>query len=242
MKMSMSVYSMSLILSVFKLIGNGKNMRTTNQVRLIVIATAIFIYSIPRCVGANENTAWSAGYRFEVLTADGSPANEMMGSGGFLHYHIADHYRIEWSFEYVEYDFESPQRYLGFSRASTEEVESRTRSTLISVRVERSWRGRDQYFHPLVFTGLGMGYTVIDDIGGTENGEIFDINAEGGVETVPFCGAGFRYQHMGWEVDGGVKVERHFADWNLEDRVSGREGEVGDYTAWGLWLGLSVFL
>ncbi len=215
-------------------------MRATNHVRLSVVVIAILLCSISLHAGGADNQMWSTGYRFELLTADGSPANDMMGSGAFLQYHVSDHTRIEWSFEYKEYDFEAPQRYVGLSRSSTQDSDSRTRSTLISLRVERSWGGREQCLHPLAFAGLGMGYTVIDDIRGTVNGEAFDINAEGGIETVPSCGIGIRYQRRGWAVDGGLKVERHLADWDLEDRVSGRSGEVGDYTAWGGWLGLSI--
>jgi len=192
--------------------------------------------------GAADDNRWSMGYRFEVLTADGSPANDMMGSGVYAHYHIGSNYRVEWAFEYVEYDFESPQRYLGFPRGGAEETESRTRSTLISLRVERAWLDSQNAVRPFAFVGLGMGYTVIDDFRGSSGGQDFDVNAEGGIETVPDVGIGVRYTARRFMLDGGIKIERHLTDWDLEDRLSGVRGEVGDYTAWGGWIGLSVYL
>ncbi|MFH1748326.1 MAG: hypothetical protein ABIG44_14940 [Planctomycetota bacterium] len=185
---------------------------------------------------------WSIGYRVELLTAGGSPADDMMGSGAYAHYQIGNNYRVEWAFEYVEYDFESPQRYLGFARGATEDVDSRTRCTLISLRVERAWLDAEAAVRPLAFAGLGMGYAVIDDVRGSADNQSFDINAEGGIETVPCAGVGLRYCNRRFTVDGGIKLERHFTDWDLEDRLSGIQGEVGDYTAWGTWIGISVQL
>lgn len=183
---------------------------------------------------------WSAGYRIELLNAGGKPANDMMGSGAFLGYQATEHVRIVASFEYVEYDFESPQRYLGFSKSANEESDSRTRSTLVSLDVERSWGAPTGHWHPFAFAGAGLGYTAIDDIQGTAHGEPFDIRAEGGLETVPRCGLGIRYRRGNWMAAAGGKAERHFADWELEDRRGGRTGEVGDYSAYGGWIELSL--
>ena len=217
-------------------------MKTNRHIRAGIVLAAFALCATVTYAGTTAERKWSMGYRFELLTADGSPANDMMGSGAFAQYHIGNDYRVEWAFEYVEYDFECPQRYLGFARGAAEEDDSRTRSTLISLRVERAWLDADKSIRPFAFVGLGMGYTVIDDIRGGLGEQRFDINAEGGIETVPAAGLGFRYRNRRFMLDGGLKVERHLTDWDLEDRFSGRQGEVGDYTAWGGWLGLSVYL
>ncbi|MDD8042548.1 MAG: hypothetical protein PHG55_02670 [Verrucomicrobiota bacterium] len=97
------------------------------------------------------------------------------------------------------------------------------------------------YYTPReLLTGSPLLKLQINDVRGTANDEAFDINAEGGIETVPSCGFGIRYQHLGWAVDGRLKFERHIADWDWEDQISGRYGEVGNYTAWAVWLGLSA--
>lgn len=212
-----------------------------HSVRLYIVAlTSLCLIS--RALYAETTQPWSAGYRVELLNANGEPANDMMGSGAFVRYRVTDAYQVEAAFEYIEYDFESPQQYLGYSASTTDDADERTRLTLVSLKVERAWGKREQRIRPFAFLGLGMGYAAIDDITGSANGQTYDINAEGGIETVPACGIGIRYQRPRWAVDGGVKVERHISNWRLEDRVSGRTAELDDYTAWGAWLGLCVML
>ena len=217
-------------------------MKQNNSMTRIAIATAVALVSTPRFAAATEARPWSAGYRFELLTADGRPANDMMGSGAFLRYPISADWLVEGAVSYYEYDFEDPQRILGFAGTLVEDADSRTRSTVVSMRMERSWKCRFELLRPLAFAGLGMGYAVVDDRSGTADGRRFDIDSEGGIETIPACGVGVRYVRNGWSADAGVKMERHFADWNLKDRLSGAEGEVGNYTSWGCWAGLSVVL
>ena len=217
-------------------------MKQKNNMTRIAIATAVALGSTLRFADAAEIKPWSAGYRFELLTADGRPANDMMGSGAYLQYQLSEAYRAECAFSYYEYDFEEPQRYLGFSGASVEEDDSRTRLTVVSMRMERLWKCRVEGLRPLAFAGLGMGYAVVDDRRGTAGGRQYDIDAEGGIEAVPVCGLGVQYGRNGWRVDAGVKLERHVADWDMQDRLSGAKGEIGDYTAWGGWAGLSIVL
>ena len=217
-------------------------MKQNNSMTRIAIATAVALVSTPRFAAATEARPWSAGYRFELLTADGRPANDMMGSGAFLRYPISADWLVEGAVSYYEYDFEDPQRILGFAGTLVEDADSRTRSTVVSMRMERSWKCRFELLLPLAFAGLGMGYAVVDDRSGAADGRRFDIDSEGGIETIPACGVGVRYVRNGWSADAGVKMERHFADWNLKDRLSGAEGEVGSYTSWGCWAGLSVVL
>ena len=217
-------------------------MKQNNSMTRIAIATAVALVSTPRFAAATEARPWSAGYRFELLTADGRPANDMMGSGAFLRYPISADWLVEGAVSYYEYDFEDPQRILGFAGTLVEDADSRTRSTVVSMRMERSWKCRFGLLRPLAFAGLGMGYAVVDDRSGAADGRRFDIDSEGGIETIPACGVGVRYVRNGWSADAGVKMERHFADWNLKDRLSGAEGEVGSYTSWGCWAGLSVVL
>ena len=203
------------------------------------------LLSMAFIVVASENlhaavpAPWSIGYRVELLTANGDPANDMMGSGAFLRYAINARDQAEIAFEYVEYDFESPQRALGYARTSGADVEGRTRLNLMSAKLERAWRPA-QVLRPFAFLGLSLGYAKLDDVVGEADGQSFDIDAEGGVESVPAGGVGLRCQQARWMVEIGVKIERHLADWTLEDRRTGRVVEVGDYTAWGAWLGAAV--
>jgi len=204
------------------------------------------LLSMAFIVVASENlqaavpAPWNIGYRVELLTSDGDPANDMMGSGAFLRYAITDRYQAEIAFEYLEYDFESPQRYLGYPRTSGEDLAGRTRLTLVSAKLERAWGQPPQLFRPFAFLGLGLGYAKVDDMASEAEGQSFDIDAEGDLESVPAGGVGLRYQQARWMVEIGVKVERHLTEWTLEDRRTGRVVEVGDYTAWGAWIGSGV--
>lgn len=132
------------------------------------------------------------------------------------------------------------QQQLGFPPSAGDDTDRRTRLTLVSLRVERLWGSPGQALRPFGFVGVGIGYAEIDDVSGAADGQTFNLNAKGGIETVPAGGIGIRYQRPRWAVDGGLKLERHRADWRLEDRATGRMAKLGDYTAWGAWLGLSV--
>lgn len=208
----------------------------------LFIATAAVMMLLGGHLLAATNSPWSAGYRVELLTANGNPANDLMGSGAFLRYWINPRYQAEVAFEYVEYDFESPQQHLGIPASTDQDPEARTRLNLVSFRFERMWRQAGIRIRPFAFLGMGLGYAVIDDIQGTAGDRDYDVKSEGGLESVPACGMGIRYQHNRWMVDGGVKVERHLANWKLEDRMSGGTVELGDYTVWGGWIGLGVLL
>ena len=211
----------------------------TNSARKCIFAVITTVF-ISEHLHAQTPRSWSAGYRVELLNANGEPANDMMGSGAFVRYRANDAYQLEAAFEYFEYDFESPEQYLGISGSISDDADSRTRLTLVSLRVERALGKREQSIRPFGFLGLGIGYAAIDDFTTTANGQTYNINAEGGIETVPACGIGILYERPKWAVDGGIKVERHLSNWRLDEQYSGRTVELNDYTAWGLWLGLSV--
>jgi hypothetical protein len=42
-----------------------------------------------------------------------------------------------------------------------------------------------------------------------------------------------------WSARYEATLEQHFADWDIEDQVSGRTGSCDDYTVYGLRIGMN---
>ncbi|MDD4872288.1 MAG: hypothetical protein PHR77_17170 [Kiritimatiellae bacterium] len=183
---------------------------------------------------------WSAGFRVAILSAGGDPVNDITASAGFAQYRLSESWLIDLSFQYAEYDFESIHYFVNAPSSLSDGPASRSRVTSTSLAIEREWRDPSVLVHPFILFGLGLGYAVIDDVNTVVGDQPVDIRAEGGIEGITTIGCGIRFRHVRWIVECGARLEQHFADWDIENRVSWQQVSIGDYTAWGGWLGLGV--
>jgi hypothetical protein len=114
-------------------------------------------------------------------------------------------------------------------------------STTVSAWAERTF-GRPQGSTEW-FLGAGLGLASIDvpDASGPlAGGGQFAIETEADTEIVVQLLAGVR-RRLGqrWALEFALRADQHFADWQLNDRVSGRTGTIDDYLTVGGHLGLS---
>ena len=143
----------------------------------------------------------------------------------------------------AEYDFEQPARILGLEQdPGVEAIDVVAESTVVSAWLERAF-GREG--GPTAwYLGAGLGTASIDvpeASGPLRDGGTFRIRTEVEREVIPFVLAGVR-RDLGSRLvlDFALRAEQHLADWQLADDVSGRRGEVDDYTAFGGQLGLGL--
>ena len=85
--------------------------------------------------------------------------------------------------------------------------------------------------------GFGLGAASVDvpDVSGpTANGGQFDIHTDVGTEILLSGLAGVR-RNFGenWYAEFRVHATQHFADWQVEDRISGASGSIDDYLSLG---------
>lgn len=212
-------------------------MRT--RLPLAAALSALALLSAP--VRAQEDR-FDLGLRTVLMVADGEPANDIPGFGVFGHYRLSDRWTLGFAVDQAEYDFEEPAKVLGLRQSEDEEaVDSLAESTTFSAWAERTFGqpgARTEWF-----LGAGVGFATIDvpDASGPlQNGGRFDIHTEVDTEIVAQLLAGVRRRFgRRWALEFALRADQHFADWQVEDRVSGRTGAVDDYLAWGGHLGLS---
>jgi hypothetical protein len=93
------------------------------------------------------------------------------------------------------------------------------------------------------YWGVSAGFAnvdVADARGPLAGGGTFDIAQDVGTELVAGAAGGFRLAlGRSWGFDFDLRLEQHFTDWQVTDRVSGRTGELDDYLVQGGRFGLS---
>jgi hypothetical protein len=181
------------------------------------------------------------GARAVLTAADGTPANDIPGYGLFARYRLNERWAIGVSADRTEYDFEEPARILGLTPSpSLEPIDAVAEATVLIVSLERGHRragGRTTWFWSL---GVGTASIDVPDVSGPlANGARFDIRTEADDELIAALAVGLRRDLFARSfVEFALRLDQHFADWQVTDRSSGARGAVGDYLAWGGHLGV----
>ena len=208
--------------------------------RNLVTVIALFLGSA--CLFA-QDPRWDAGVRANIVTASGEPANDILSTGLYVHYYLSNDWALGFAYDRADYDFERPWLVLGFEQdPDVEVIDTTTESTVISAWGERLY-GSAPHVHTW-FLGAGLGHAspdVADVQGPLANGGTFDITTDAGTEILAMVSAGVR-RHFGnhISVELALRLDHHFAEWDVLDRVSGRTAQTGDYTAYGLHVGFGT--
>lgn len=206
------------------------------------IALAASALALCPALARGQEGRFDLGVRGQIMAADGEPANDIPGAGVFGHYRLSDRWKLGFSVDTAEYDFEEPAKIVGLRQSeSLEAIDVLAESTTVSAWIERTFgrpQGRTEWF-----LGAGLGFASIDvpDASGPlQGGGRFDIETEVDTEIVAQLLAGVR-RHFGrrWALEFALRADQHFAEWKLRDRVSGRTGTIDDYLALGGHLGVS---
>lgn len=213
-------------------------MRTSLSSAIALSALAL----LPVPGRAQEDGRFDLGARAVLVGADGVPANDIPGYGVFGHYRLNDRWKLGVAVDTAEFDFEQPARILGLKQSeSVEAFDVKAESTTVSAWIERTFgrpEGRAEWF-----LGAGLGFAsldVPDAIGPLQGGGQFSIVTEADTEFVAQLLGGVRFRFgRRLALELALRADQHFADWQMEDRVSGRTGAIDDYFAYGGHLGLS---
>lgn len=207
--------------------------------RLATPSILLSLLAAAPAVQAQPDTRWELGPRAVVLNAGGEPANDLMGFGAALRWHLNDQWRLGFAVDSITGDFERPYEFVGLS--SPEEIDSTVDALVFSAWIERETGGPERRLRWYWNLGLGFASPDVEDVAGPlAGGGTFDISTDAGTEVLVGAGAGLRLRFgAGWNGEIGVRLDQHFADWEISDRVSGRTGAIDDYTTAGLILGLN---
>ncbi len=191
-------------------------------------------------VQAETDGNYEVSGHLNIVGASGKPSNDILGFGVVVHRKLSDDWYLGFSFENAtDFDVERPNEEIDIKSVSeTDALATMNMFTLVAERRyaldSQNWTG---------FWSLGGGIADIDidnATGDARGGGRFDIEIEADTEYVLLGGVG-ALQKLGehWSARYEATLEQHFADWKIKDKVSGKTGSYGDYTVYGLRLGLN---
>lgn len=192
---------------------------------------------------AEAQDGFDLGVRFNVLTGDGEPTNDILSQGVFGRFRLNDRWRVGVAIDYSpELDVERVADLVGQSQdPAVEVIDAKGTATYLSGWLERvypSAGGRREWFWSL---GAGVGEVDVDDVSGPRaGGGTFSVTTDAGTELIAAASGGLRWLFArSWALEAALRAQQHFADWKLEERVSGATTTVDDYLLTGVHFGVS---
>ena len=181
---------------------------------------------------------FAIGIRGGTFLADGEPSNDLPMFGIYGRYNWSEKWNLGLSLDYLSGDFERPYKLLGID--STTELDSDMTNIIITIWGERELSLKSQKLKPYIAGGIGIGLVDADDLSGdVSGGGLFDIKSDGGTEYIPALAVGLRYLfRKRWEAEITGCYSYHIADWDVEDRISGKSDSIDNYSTYGFYLGL----
>ena len=187
----------------------------------------------------DTESRFEVGLRLMLVTAGGTPANDMMAAGIYGKYRFREKWRVGFAVDSLTGDYERPYEVVGLE--SSEEIDSTIDSVVLSGWIEREYGRSGRKLRWFWTAGLGFASPDTDDVTGpTSTGGMFDITTDAGSETLVGVSAGLRRIFARrWQFEAAVRADHHFTEWVIIDRVSGQTGTIDDYTTHGLQVGIA---
>jgi len=208
-----------------------------NAARVLLVSISMLAVSNAQ---AETDGLYELSARLNIVGANGTPSNDILGFGVILHRKLSDDWYLGVSLENAtDFDVERPNEELDIDSES--ETDALGTMNMITVVAERRYALGSDAWTGFWNLGGGIADIDIDDADGdVEGGGRFDIEIEADTEYVLIGNVG-AMQQLGehWSARYEATLEQHFADWKVTDRVSGRTDSYDDYTVYGLRVGLN---
>lgn len=191
---------------------------------------------------AEDDWRFEIGPRANVLLGNGKPANDILGFGVIGRYKLKDGWFIGAAIDSYDYDFERPAKVVGISADPDEGVIDADGSyTSFSGSIGRLYNETDRGFDWFWTLGLGFASPSVDDVSGpTDTGGTFDITFDVGNEIHLMGTLGTSYNFSSnWSASFVARLEHHFMDIFMMDRVSGNTAKIDSQTTMGASLSLN---
>lgn len=190
-----------------------------------------------------DDRRFDLGLRYSALHAGGSPAADVPYLGLVFRYAMNDRWTVAGALDKVEFDFESPAAHLGLQQdTSVPTVDSKVEGTQLSVWIDRQYGKAPSRLR--WFWNAGLGFTAPSASaarGPLQGGGTFDIQTDVGTEIIPtFAGGARWFLSERWLLELAGRLDHHFADWTVQDQVSGDRTTVGSYTTRGAHIVMAV--
>jgi hypothetical protein len=178
---------------------------------------------------------FAVGIRGGTFLSDGEPSNDLPMLGLYGRYKWNEEWHFGLSLDHLSGDFERPYKLLSIT--STDELDADMTNIIITLWGEREFipdGKKSQKLRPFIAGGLGIGLVDADDVSGTvAGGGQFNIETDAGTEFIPALAVGLRYLFgESWETEIVGRYSYHIADWDVEDRISGKSDSVDNYSTY----------
>jgi hypothetical protein len=193
--------------------------------------------------GSAQEPTWDIGYRAGVSLGKGEPSNDLPIAGNlFVRRRFDESWALSAWIESAAGDFEQPAKVVGLVQdPNVADIDAALSVLTLGLAGERTlWSyGGGSRLYGL----LGAAYSSIDaddTSGALQGGGTFDITTDPGSEILGSLGLG--YQWRPWKhvsLEGLVRYDYHFADWEVRDTISGNTGSIDDYSSYAFLVGLS---
>jgi hypothetical protein len=217
-------------------------MRKTS-VRGLLTAIGIGLVGLTAAPAAAADGAFDHGVRANLHVGNGEPTNDMLGYGLFARFRVGEAWRVGVGVDHSpEFDVEGVAALVGQSQdPAAEVVDAKASSTVVRAWLERSYPNASGRFEWFWTVGAGVANVEVDDVSGPRaGGGTFTVDTDAGTEIVAAGSLGLRWffvRMVALEVAG--RLDYHFADWTLQETVSGATATVDDYLVTGGHVGFT---
>ncbi len=189
-----------------------------------------------------EDSKFEIGLRGNVLLGDGVPANDILGLGVIGRYRLNNGWFIGAGLDTYNYDYERPWKIVGLRQdPNVATIDASADNTVLSGSLGRLYNETDHGFDWFWTLGLGFGSANVDDVAGpTDTGGTFDMTFDVGSEIHVMATLGSSYNFSeNWSTSFTARVEHHFMDVLITDRVSGNIAKIDSQSPLGAYLSLN---
>ncbi len=193
-------------------------------------------------VTSAEDLKFEIGLRGNVLLGDGVPANDILGFGVIGRYRLNNGWFIGAGIDKYAFDYERPWRIVGLEQdPDVDTIDAAADSTVFYGSIGRLYNETDHGFDWFWTLGLGFASPNVDDVTGpTDTGGTFNITTDAGSEIHLMATLGSSYNFSeSWSASFSARVEHHFMDVLIIDRVSGNTAKIDSQSPLGAYLSLN---
>lgn len=190
----------------------------------------------------SDETRYEIGLRANVLLGDGVPANDILGFGIIGRYDLQNGWFAGAVLDAYDYDFERPSKILGIAQdPAAEDIDASASNTVLGGLVGRRYGDSNKGFDWHWTVGLGIGFLDVDGLSGlTDTGGTFDLTFDAKTEIHLMGTLGTSYHFTpAWSVTFAARLEHHFMDINITDRVSGSTAKLDSQSPVGAYLSVN---
>ena len=208
------------------------------NVQTLTIFIAIFSLASKTCA---EESKYELSLRSDVLSADGVPANEILGIGVIGRYYLRDGWFAGATLDAYDYEFEHAARLTGIEQDPNEsDIDALASNTVLSGFIGRLYGDRSQGFDWFWSTGIGVGFADINDFSGaTAGGGTFDLTYDAKTEIHLMGALGTSYHFTPkWSATFAARLEHHFRDVTSTDTVSGATTTIDSQSPVGAYISI----